>query len=474
MQTTDVRPSARAPRTKKEGFALLMALIAIAILSVLVTDLHETTSLSLTAATAERDMLRAEYLAKSGVNLTRMLIGQEKNIRPLLALPYNMMFKKKPPQLPVWKFADAMLRPFANYDSAKTDMGSLGVDVEKAEGLGKINGTFEVTATSESGKININDVRFQDPIVSQYHVAGLLYTLFGGFQPSPNKLDPLFTGVDEKGNTLNRLDAVASVVDWWDQDELRANYDPTTYIVKPSGSEDTDFYREQPDPYRVKNAPLDTLEELRLTRGMTDDIWSTFVEPDPEDPSLRQLTIYGNIRINPNEADPQVILARVCSFEQLQKQPLCGDSTGLERTKFVTILNTARSYSFGVPLFTRGSDFVAFLSGQPESLYGQLASLLGGLGGGGTAGASAAGGAKSGAAQSMLFTPMVLEQAMQTALRGSFGTTTHFFTINVTGRAGNSQRRISTVINTDPQWTPPKPNAGRLPPLGIFAYYRLD
>jgi len=59
-------------------------------------------------------------------------------------------------------------------------------------------------------------------------------------------------------------------------------------------------------------------------------------------------------------------------------------------------------------------------------------------------------------------------------MRRTFSTTGYQFTIEVTGRSGSAQRRIRAVINTDPQWTPPKPNAGKLPPLGIFAYYRLD
>ncbi|MET0340729.1 MAG: hypothetical protein ABW252_06990 [Polyangiales bacterium] len=481
MPTTRRRVRIAKKSKRQRGFALLLSLIAIAILSVLVIDLHETTGMSFSAATAERDQLRAEFLAKSGVNLTRMLIGQERNLRQMLAMPYQMMLKRPPPQLPVWRFADALLRPFANYNAAKADIMGAGIDIEGTEGLGKINGTFEVQACAENGKVNVNDPRMQDLATGQGQVAGLFYGLIGGYQPSPNKFDALFTGLDEKGRTT-RGELVSNVIDWWDMDEQRASFDPVLGAMQPGGggTEDQDFYRSQRDPYRTKNAPYDTLEELRLVKGMTDDVWATFVEPDLEDPTRRQVTIYGLARLNPNEAEPQVLLARVCTFKDAREQPLCSDP--VEQMKFITLLTTARSLAGGVPWFSRGSDFIAFVTGAQEGLYGMLSKLLGGGGGGaGGAGGGAAGGlgllggGGGGGKSGLLFMPLKLQEGdTARTMRRMFATTGYQFTIDVTGRSGNSQRHIRAVINTDPQWTPPKPNAGKLPPLGIFAYYRLD
>jgi general secretion pathway protein K len=457
---------------KQRGFALLLSLIAIAILSVLVIDLHETTGMSFSAATAERDMLRAEYLAKSGVNLTRMLIGQEKNLRAILAAPYQLMLKRPPPQLPVWRFADALLKPFANFDAAKGDIASAGVDLDATEGLGKTHGSFRVAASAENGKVNVNDPRMQDMAIGQANVGGLFYGLLGGYQPSPNKYDPLFTQPDEKGRATTRLDLVSSVIDWWDQDEQRAAFDPLMGTMQAAGAEDAEYYRSQREPYRIKNAPFDTLEELRLVQGMSDDVWATFVEPDLEDPTRRQVTIYGLSRVNPNEAEPAVLLARICTFKEVREQPLCNDP--LESTKFITLLATARSMAGGVPWFSRGSDFIAFITGAQEGLYGMLSKLLGG-GGGGMGALLGGGGGGAGGKSSLLFTPLKMQEGDAARnMRRMFATTGYQFTIEVTGRSGNAQRRIRAVINTDPQWTPPKPNAGKLPPLGIFAYYRLD
>lgn len=479
LSTTSTPSAARGRRVApaKRGFALLISLLAIAILAVLVTDLHETTGMSFSAATAERDQLKSEYLAKSGINLTRMLVAQERNLRALLAGPYQLLLRRPPPQLPIWKFANAILAPFANYDSSKEDMESVGVDTERTKGLGEVGGTFEITASAENGKVNVNDPRMQDITMSQKNVASILYSLLGGYLPSPNKYDPLFTSFDEKGRVTTRGDLVSNIIDWWDMDDQRVNYDPLLATVQSSGGEDTDYYRDQLVPYTIKNAPFDTLEELRLVRGMSDDVWATFVEPDLEDSTRRQLTIYGMSRVNPNEAEPDVMLARVCTFAEARQQLLCSDPTGQERRKFIMLLTMARSLANGVPWFSRASDFINFITGAPQSLYSMLEKALGGGGAGGGVGALLGGGGQAGAAgkSPFLFTPLQnLKPEVLAEMRRTFGTSGYLFTIDSVGRVGNSQRRIRAVINIDPKWTPPKPNAGRLPPLGVFAYYRLD
>ena len=430
----------------------------------MITDLHETTGTSFAAAMAEKDQLRAEFMARSGVNLTRMLIGQERNLRKLVDPLFRMipgMGGRSAPQLPVWRFANIILKPFADFEGSKEDVASAGYDLDMSEGLGETFGGFEVAAVAENGMINLNDPRIEDPAQGHANVASQLYSLMGGFMPSPNKFDPLFSQFDERGRITNRLDVVANVLDWWDRDEQRTSYDPVMGTVTTGGGEDTDYYRSLPDPYAIKNAPFDTLEELRLVRGINDDFWATFVEPSLDDPRARQVTIYGAARVNPNEATPQVILARLCTFKEVREQLLCNDPTNAEGMKFIMLMNFARSFTGGggIPFFSRAGDFVNFITGKPDSLYGQLtkfASMMPML-------------------QNMLFAPVAVEDAeVLRSIRRTFTTTTNFITVEVTGKSGHSQRRIRTVINIDAKWTPPPPNAGQLPPLGIFAYYRLD
>jgi general secretion pathway protein K len=344
-----------------------------------------------------------------------------------------------------------------------------------------VHGTFEVMSAVENGKINVNDPRMQDIPTSQAHVGVQVYSLLGGYSPSPNKYDPLFSHIDEKSEITSRLDLLSNILDWWDPDDQHAVYDPILFASVSSGAEDRAYYQGQPEPYAIKNAPFDTLEELRLVHGMTDDVWATFVEPDIDDPARRQVSIYGSQRVNPNEAEPGLILSRLCAFNETREQPLCNDPSGVEPLKFINILATARMIAGGVPWFSRSSDFMNFVTGKPDSLFSMLEGLLGGgnKSGGGAAGGGLGGmlggGGGGGKSASILFTPLkIVDENAMRILRSGFQTSGTVFTIEVTGRAGNAQRRVRVVINTDPKWTPPPPNAGKLPPLGIFAYYRLD
>jgi general secretion pathway protein K len=469
----------RRPQRREGGFALLIALIAMALLSVLVTDLHETTGTSFSAAMAERDQLKAEYLAKSGVNLTRMLIGQEKQLRQLVAPIYALAkLGNSPPQIPVWQYANWLLQPFGDYEHAKDGAQQSGFSLDMAEGLGKTGGTFEIQATSENSKINVNDPRSWDTNQGHAQVARQLYSLFGGLLPSPNKYDPIFSQFDEKGRLTTRLDVVSNVIDWWDADEQRTNYDPLLGTAQSSGGEDIDAYRSAKPPYTNKNAPYDTLEELRLVHGMSDDVWATFVEPSLDNPTSRMVTIYGATTVNPNEAEPMVLLSRVCSLTELANQPLCNDPNGQEPQKFIMLLTLVRQFAGYVPFFAKSQDFVDFVTGKQEGLYGRLQKMMGGGSSSGSGGAPGPnGGGGGGMLGISMFSPIILPQnSPDTAknLRRMFATTGNIFTIESTGRVGHVQRRVRAVINIDTRWTPPPPNAGQLPPLGVYAYYRFD
>ncbi len=277
--TRGLRRDARRPARgqARDGFALLLSLVAIAILAIMITDLHETTGMGFAAAHAQRDRLRAEYLARSGVNLTRMLVAQEPAIRQLVAVPYKLLVGRSPPQLPVWQFANTILRPFSDLDGSKEDVASAGFDLDMAQGLGNTGGTFEVFAVAENGKFNINLRSPRHNVGTGAQVAMLLYSLTGGYQASPNKYDTLFSQVDDRGRLTTRLDVVSNIVDWWDLDDQRTQFDPALATATAAGGEDSAYYSSLPDPYAIKNGPLDTLEELRLVRGVDDNFWATFV-----------------------------------------------------------------------------------------------------------------------------------------------------------------------------------------------------
>jgi hypothetical protein len=176
------------------------------------------------------------------------------------------------------------------------------------------------------------------------------------------------------------------------------------------------------------------------------------VEPIPNDPASRIMTIYASGLVNINEAVPQVLLGRICSFAP--EITLCTDP--VESLKFTTILNTIRQL-IPIPLFSRPTDLINFIEGKgsDKDLYGMLTGFLG-------------------EDSELVFTPVEIPAEQRSPLARSFSSSASIFTIVAIGLVGHSQVRIESVVNFHSRWVPPPPNTGRMPGLGVFHYYRVN
>jgi general secretion pathway protein K len=443
---------------RRQGVALVMVLTIIAVITVFIAELTANTTTAFQIAVSERDRLKAEYIAKSGLNLTRLLIAREPQIRQVVAPLYQMVLHRNPPQINVWTFADQVLAPFANFNAAKeTGLMESGVDFSQMKGLKDTGGSFEVLTIAENTRLNLNNPLYIPGPEAPRSVAMQLYAMMGGFQ-TESPYDSMFNQLDPDGQLTTRLDIVSDVIDWWDLDEQRTTFDPGSLQVAAGGGED-DVYRTFPDPYLVKNAAFDSLEELRMIRGVSDDFWATFVDPNPEDPRSRHVTVYGSGAVNPNDAPPGVLLARLCSF--VAEQPLCQDP--VQAMQFTQLLELVRSL-LPIPLFTHAQDFLQFMQGKGE-LYGLL---------GAQAAAQGGVGATPQANPLLAWTPIVLADDKAKQMTSSFVMGARIFTIQSTGRVGHTSVRISSVVNFDDNWTPPPMSPGRMTSLGIFHHYRVD
>lgn len=435
-----------------------MVLAVIGVLTVFIAEMSQNTTTALQVAMSQRDRLRAEYIAKSGLNLTRLLIAKEPQIRqvvaPMFALAAGPLgLSGTPPQLNVWDFAGDLLAPFSDLKGARES--DVGVDFSQIQGLKETGGTFEIIALPENSMINLNQGLFFTGSAQENdgrkNIADQLYTLLGGLE-TESVYEPMFTQLDADGQLTTRMDIVSDVIDWWDADQVRTLYDPGATAVTSAGGED-DIYSQFADSYDVKNAPYDSLEELRLIRGFNDDFWATFIEPDPEDPSTRRVTVYGSGAINPNEAQPKVLRTRICSF--VPTQPLCADP--LQGLAFDQLLGMARSLLMNIPVFAKQDDFIGFIEGK-SALYTKLLGLA----------------TLMGQDALMAWTPVVVPEDKRQAMRAAFVMQARIFTIQSVGRVGNATVKLNTVVNFDEDWTPPPPNAGKMPGLGIFLRYRVD
>jgi general secretion pathway protein K len=130
------RPATR-PRRKgsEEGVALILAITTVAILSVMLVDMHETTGTAFAVSTSQRDALQAEYMAKSATNLTRLLISKEPQVRRFVDPLYRGATGRAAPQLPVWNFVNELLAPFCTPEDQRDTLMQLGIDFSPGEPL---------------------------------------------------------------------------------------------------------------------------------------------------------------------------------------------------------------------------------------------------------------------------------------------------------------------------------------------------
>lgn len=355
----------RKRQAERRGVALLMVLGAITVLTVFLTELQQETSAELAAALADRDALRAEYLAKSAVNLSRLLIASEPQIRTSIPLPLPF------PQIPVWEFSDIALGPFNDESGVAAFGGMLGVDTSTAKGLGLSGGRFELKIVDEDSKINVN----RASPVTDFGLVQQLVSLMQGPQ-----YQPLFEGRDPDGQFSTMQSICGALTDWADQDEMLSTCDVGTTAQASTGSEDN-FYQMIGLGYRRKNAAFDSLEELRMVRGVGDDFWATFIEPNPDDPKSRNITVWGQKAVNVNGANPQTLLAAACAAcvggagatnpNATQGIPLCTDPN--VQAQFISLLGVLRV--FPIPIFTKPGDFASLL--QQGKISGPLGSILG-------------------------------------------------------------------------------------------------
>jgi general secretion pathway protein K len=163
------------------------------------------------------------------------------------------------------------------------------------------------------------------------------------------------------------------MIDWADVDEslFNCNIQAASNGASSSGVEDA-YYQLLPlHPYRRKNAPFDSLEELHMVRGFTDDFWATFVDPDPEKPEKRVITVWGQGAVNVNNAGAQTLLGVVCAGAPTAD--ICIDP--LQSATFLSGVTMARGITMGAPLFGSTQDFLDMMKGK-----GQMGTLLAAVG----------------------------------------------------------------------------------------------
>jgi general secretion pathway protein K len=276
-------------RNTQRGVALLMVLTWIALSVALVSEFSYGTSVDAAQAANARDELKAHYLARSAVNLSRLLIKIQKQfVDPIMGQAQQMLgaaMNKSGSSgaggagggqnssmglgfsLRVTDYAGPLMGFFSGSKDEVAGLGSLiGLDTTAAKGLGLKSGHFDAEITYEDGKINLNcgsgqnsDVKKQKTVFNE--LMALMY--------SP-RFDKLFSEEDSNGQFTTRADVARALIDWADADEQMFSPDGA------SASGEDYRYDARADRYRARNFSFDTLEEIKMVRGVTDGFMEAF------------------------------------------------------------------------------------------------------------------------------------------------------------------------------------------------------
>jgi general secretion pathway protein K len=413
----------RRPRRRdRRGIALVMVLGAIAVLTIFLTDLQEETTAELSAALAERDRLKAEYHARSAVNLGRLLISMEPTVRSAFTPIGMMMGMRQVPQIGVWKFSDMLLGPFNDQAGAAAFSGVSGIDPATGKNLGLTGGRFELKIVDEDAKINVNlAAKGNLSIADQNRLAQQLLALM-----NQEQYRPMFEARDADDQFSDSATICSAIIDWADYDDQMNGCNPTaaTASAAATGVEDN-FYQTIGLDYVRKNAAYDSLEELRMVRGMGDDFWATFVDPDPSDPEKRVMTVWGKPQasINVNTANAVTLLALICTYAE-QPAPICSDP--VQMGKFLSGISLAQQFLLGAPVFGGPKDFQNFIEGKGKGLTAMIFPFLG-------------------------IEPVKIDSRYARDFRNAISTDTKFFSIYAEGVVPGNKRetrvRIHAVID---------------------------
>ena len=277
----------RPPLNRRErGVAMLVVLTWLALMISLVSEFTYGTTVDAAQAANARDELRAHYLARSAVNLARLLIKiQQKYIDPSMAQAKQMLQQALGGSksgsdasgglgglgamafsLRITDYAGPLMGFFSGSKDEVASLGSLvGIDTAGIKGLGLKSGSFDAEITSEDGKIDIACGSGTAPDRTRQIT---VYRLLSGLMFS-RRFDRLFSEADKDGQFTTRPEVARAIIDWADADEQ---------MFSPEGSSGGEDYKydARADRYRAHDNTYDTIEEVKMVRGVSDSFMEAF------------------------------------------------------------------------------------------------------------------------------------------------------------------------------------------------------
>lgn len=275
-----------ATRRRSAGVALLMVITAITVLALVLLEFSGSARTHLSAGTNIRDDIRAQTTADSAMALTRACLDPAA-WGPLANLQQRLDLNK----------LCGMMLKILTESQLDLPFGGLSLEIKGLEGAGLTQGKIEaVELVPESAFIGLAGLACpngQNGCLQQLITVRLMRTLL-----CDPKIAYIFEREQADGKEYTRGDIVANLIDWMDKDDTRVQVDFVNGTITLGAESEDSYYREMPDRYRSKDAPLDSIEELRLIRGINDELHA-FLAP--------LVSVHSAGKIDINKASAQTI-----------------------------------------------------------------------------------------------------------------------------------------------------------------------
>ena len=252
----------------------------------------------------QRDALRAEYLAKSSMGLSRLLLMFQKQLDRTTASIPGLGGGTSPINMQIWRMAKIdclMLQALIPQAQGRNPRFSMDrtdtVDDTGRIQYGGFAGCFDARIEDEQEKLNVNALVGLQTGTAQGAVQGF-YSLI-----ADKRFDFVFDREDANKVKATANDALLAIKDWADDDDLQTalNVNPLGQVSLQNGfSDEAGQYTRYTPRYRPKNGWFDSVGELYLVYGVTDRFMAAFGD---------RLTVYPdpNAPLNVNSNDPVVI-----------------------------------------------------------------------------------------------------------------------------------------------------------------------
>jgi general secretion pathway protein K len=301
-------------RKNERGVALLLVVVSIAILAAVAAEFAYSSRVDLELAVRERDALRAEYLAKSGLGMSRLLLQFQKQLDlSLQNLASTLPGMAGGFNIQLWRMAHIDCQTLGRFLPDVADAG-FGAQKKPTEGqvgglgtplvdYGGFRGCYGTLIEDEEAKLNVNQL---DSLLTAGAGGAAIQRLY--LLLSDKRFEFVFDKEDANKVKVNATDALINIKDWADADDL-----VSALIVSPAGAQVSSGFADEPGlyskylpRYRPKNASMDSLDELYFVHGIGDRFMAAFGD---------RLTVYPDVNsvLNVNTDDPVVLALAVRS-----------------------------------------------------------------------------------------------------------------------------------------------------------------